>query len=424
MAKLKFQTLRGMIDILPEEQKYWQFVLNIVEDFFQRAGYGKITTPLLEKADLFVKGTGLGSDIVNKEMYVFKDKSGEKVALKPENTPNVARAYLEHGMYTWPQPVKLYYIDPIFRYDRPQAGRYRQFWQYGAEVIGDKGAFLDAEVILLSWRILESLGLSNLSLEINSIGCSKCRQKFIIQLINYYQKKKKALCALCKERLKRNPLRLLDCKELGCAPFKETAPQILDALCSECSEHFKEVLEYLDELEIPYNLNPYLVRGLDYYTKTVFEIWDEKNRAQNALGGGGRYDRLIELLGGKPTPAVGMAFGVERVIAYLKEQGLRPKEELSALVFVAQLGEEARKKSLFLVDQLWGAGIRAQTALSKESVKAQLKMADKLGAPIALIIGQKEVTDKTVIIRDMNSGIQTTVEMKDIISELKKRLPS
>ncbi len=428
MAKKKFQLVKGMSDILPQEQKYWDYVFQTVEQVFRLGGFKKITIPILEFTELFEKSTGQDTDIVQKEMYTFTDLGGNLVSLCPEGTPSVVRAYIEHGMAQWQKPVKLYYIGPMFRYERPQAGRRRQFWQIGYEVFGDGSAASDVEVILIFYQILEKLGISGFTLQINSIGCSKCRAKFKEELLFYYKGRLPEACANCKERFKKNPLRLLDCKERKCQKLVSLSPQIVDLLCSDCKGHFQEVLEFLDDLEIPYNLNPYLVRGLDYYNRTVFEFWPSGDGetslgSQTALGGGGRYDDLVELFGGKPTPATGAALGVERVIQLIKDQKLKISEPSPIFVFVVQLGDEAKKKSVKLIYQLRKAGIGAESSLGRESIKSQMKTAAKLGISTTLIIGQKEVLDDTVIIKDMNSGVQETVNFNEIIDELKKRLP-
>lgn len=433
MAKERFQKVRGMTDILPSEQKYWSYVISNFEKLAQLSGFKKISLPIVEPTSLFEKGTGQDTDIVRKEMYTFLDKSGQSVSLRPELTPSVVRVYLEEGMSSKIQPVKLYYIEPAFRYERPQAGRYRQFWQLGLEAIGEADPSVDAEIILISFRFLENLGLRNFTLQINSLGDQKCQPKFREELIDYYTGRIDQACPTCKERFFRNPFRLLDCKEKECQKLIERSPQIVDFLCQECKEHFQKVLDYLDTLNIPYNFNPYLVRGIDYYTKTVFEVWPsfarasegkpEKEGGQNALGGGGRYDNLVELLGGKPTPACGVSFGMERIIQKLKEGKIKIPQKVEASVFVVQLGEGAKKKALALLDILRSAGIGAVADLSKENIKSQLRLASRLGISLTLILGQKEVIDETVIIRDMSSGVQEIVQFKNVISELKKRLP-
>ena len=315
------QALRGMRDILPKEWEYWNYFFEKAERMAKNYGYNRIETPIVEETSLFIHSTGEDTDIVEKEMYKFITKGGDNVSLRPEGTPGIVRAYIENGMSSLPHPVKMYYSGQMFRYERPQAGRYRQFHHFGFEAIGDGFPILDVQIIQLSWKILESLGLGGLSVQINSIGCADCRKSYRKLLIDYYKAKKNKLCQDCKRRFEKNPLRLLDCKEDKCIRIAAFAPQMIDNLCAECHSHFKSVLEYLDEIELPYTLNPHLVRGLDYYTRTVFEIWPEKGEmAGITLAGGGRYDGLVEFLGGESVPAIGAAIGIERVIEELKIQ--------------------------------------------------------------------------------------------------------
>jgi histidyl-tRNA synthetase len=427
-----YKTPRGTKDILPEEQKYWQYIFSKIETLYKKCGYLKIETPIFEEDTLFTRSIGDETDIVKKEMYLFKDKGGHSLALRPEETAPVVRAYIEHGMWNLPQPVKVYYIGPFFRYDRPQAGRFRQFWQFGFEILGDSHPVIDGEAILLAWQSYQELGLSDLSLQINSVGCQKCRPQFKKILIDYYKKRKEDLCKDCKRRLSLNPLRLLDCKQKKCQRLARNAPQIIDNLCQKCHDHFTQVLEYLDEIDLPYNLNPHLVRGLDYYTKTVFEIWPSYAKAteakpeqigsQDSLGGGGRYDSLVSDLGGRATGAFGFSAGIERIILSLKGQKVTISEEKPISVFVVQLGEKAKKKSLLILQKLWQAGIGATCALSKSNIKSQLKQASRLKIPTVLILGQREIIDNTIIIRDMQEGMQEVVSQDRLIEELKKRI--
>jgi len=424
-TKKTFQAIRGMRDILPEEQLYWEKVKQVIKNLARAYGFERLDTPILEAADLFVKGTGLYTDIIEKEMYSLKTKGGDWLSLRPEFTPAVMRAYLENGLSSWPQPVKLYTIGPIFRYERPQKGRYRQSEQANFEIIGQQDPVLDAQLIQLFFSISKELSLKNLTVQINSIGCSNCRPIYRKKLVSFYKSRKKQLCLNCQKRLQHNPLRLLDCQESKCQRLAQEAPQIIDQLCDDCHNHFKNVLEFLDELALPYILNPYLVRGLDYYTKTVFEIWPEGEEGrQISLAGGGRYDNLIKLLGGKNTPAVGLAIGLDRIVDLMKVRDIKISPRAHPVIFLVQLGDFAKKKSLRLFEELRKSGLEVASSFSRDTIKAQLKTADKLKVRFALILGQKEVLDETIIIRNMVSGIQETVPLVKVIKEIKKRLRS
>ncbi|MCJ7786607.1 histidine--tRNA ligase, partial [Patescibacteria group bacterium] len=413
-------------DILPEEQKYFQRIYNICADIAEFYGFGKIETPILEEADLFSRGIGLSTDIVQKQMYSFKTKGDDFLSLRPEGTAPIVRSYIEHGMFNLPQPLKLWHSGPFFRYESPQAGRYRQFWQFGFEILGEKSPVMDIQIIQIFYNILEKIHLKNLIVEINSIGDNQCRPYYKKLLGSYFKSRAQSLCSDCKRRLRENPLRILDCKEEKCQRIKAQAPQIIDHLCEECHNHFKEVLEFLDEIGLPYRLNPYLVRGLDYYTKTVFEIYGDtgEDRRQDALVGGGRYDALVKLLGGKDTPAVGGAAGIERIIQTMKTKDIKiPKEGRSeAIVFLAQLGELAKRKSLKLFEDFRKAKIPVFESFGRDSLKAQLNRANRLGIKYTLILGQKEALEGTIIIRDMETGKQETAAMEKVVREMKRRL--
>ncbi len=422
--KPKFQTPTGMHDILPEEQRYFQKIFDICQEMANFYNFQKIETPILEEAELFSKGIGLATDIIGKQMFTLRTKGGDYLALRPEQTAGIVRAYIEHGMENLPQPVKLWYFGPYFRYEHPQLGRFRQFWQFGFEVLGEESSVVDAQIIQIFYNILIELKLKNLIVEVNSIGDSQCRPYYKKLLVNYFRSREGALCPDCRRRLRENPLRILDCKEEKCQPLKAQAPQILDHLCEICHQHFKEVLEFLDELELPYHLNPYLVRGLDYYTKTVFEIMEEspEGKALGTLVAGGRYDTLVKILGGKETPAVGGAGGVERIIQLMKTKAIRFPKEKRAEVFLAQLGDLAKRKSLKLIEDFREAKILVGESLGRDSLKAQLKMADRIGAKYTLILGQKEALEGTIIIRDMATGRQETIKIEKVIKEIEKKL--
>ncbi|MBA7673339.1 Histidine--tRNA ligase [subsurface metagenome] len=409
-----YRAPRGTSDILPQEQAYWRYIEQKVVDICQLYGYERIDLPAFEDTRLFSRSIGEGTDIVEKEMYTFEDKGGNKITLRPEGTAPVCRAYLAHGMHNLPQPVKLYYIASIFRYERPQAGRYRQHYQFGYEAIGEDDPALDAEVINMAWQFFSSLNLGHLSLIINSIGCKQCRPGYLAALKDYYTDYTGDLCPDCQTRLKRNPLRLLDCKKPPCRQIADSAPRSIDHLCPQCDEHFSQLKRYLGLLELPFELNHYLVRGLGYYTRTVFEIQPEEGGAQSTLGGGGRYDDLIEELGGKPTPALGFAVGIERIILTLKKQGVPIPTLPRPQVFLAYIGDEARDEAIKLAATLRNNGIGVIEAVGNKSLKAQLRQANNLDAKYAVIIGEQEVKDGTVILRDMTTSEQKTIPISEL----------
>lgn len=418
------QPPRGMKDVLSTEEKFWTLIRTKADAIARAYGYEWIETPILEETSLFVRAVGKQTDIVEKEMFSFEDQGGELLTLRPEETAAIARAYVNHGMLNLPQPVKFFYSAPMFRRDRPQSGRYRQFNQFGCETLGDGKPVVDAELIIVGVRYLAELGLA-VEVEINSIGDLADRARYKEKLVAYYRGHRSGLCEECKARLGRNPMRLLDCKVEGCQKIREGAPQIVDFLSEDNKNHFMKVLEFLDEAEVAYTLNPYLVRGLDYYAKTVFEFVP-KNAApdarQIALGGGGRYDTLVETLGGRPTPAAGFAIGLERVILRLKEEGIEVPEPPQPKVYMAQLGEPAKRKAFGVFEELRRAGVSVAASFTKDSLKGQMEVANKLGVKYTILLGQKEVLDGTIIIRDMDAGIQEIVDIKKIVLEIKKKL--
>ncbi|HNU96641.1 MAG TPA: histidine--tRNA ligase [Candidatus Portnoybacteria bacterium] len=424
ISKIKIQAAKGVHDILPDEQKYWGKLYSVVAQVLPSYGFRRIDVPIFEDARLYLKGTGQSTDIVQKEMYTFKKGDAELFALRPEFTPGIVRAYIEHGMKNLPQPVKLYTTGPLFRHDKPQAGRFRQFHQINWEILGDQSAVSDVQIIQSFISILKKINLKKYTLYINSIGCPICIPKYKKALTSYYHQHLKNICPDCNRRFKENPLRLLDCKNNKCEHVIIKAPQTLDYLCEECHKHFKEVLEYLDDLEIPYHLNPQLVRGLDYYTKTVFEFYEDTkiNASQGALMGGGRYDNLVEMFKGKPTPGVGAAAGIERLINVVKKQDVKVAEKEKPKVFLIQLGEMGRKKCLKLFEEFQSKGVNVGEAFSKPSIKAQLKVADKEGVDWALIMGQREALEDTIIIKDMKTGAQETIRLDRVVGEIKKRI--
>ena len=404
-----YRAPRGTSDILPEEQADWRYLEQKVVNACQLYGYERLDAPVFEDTRLFSRSVGAETDIVAKQMYTFEDRGGNELTLRPEGTASVCRAYLEHGLHNLPQPVKLYYLTSIFRYERPQAGRYRQHHQFGYEAIGDDDPTLDAEIIDMGWQFFQSLDLQHLSLHLNSIGCKKCRPEYLAVLKDYYATQTDGLCSDCQTRLKRNPLRLLDCKRPQCQPTADSAPKSIDHLCPDCDQHFKRVKRYLKILALPFTVNHRLVRGLDYYTRTVFEIQPEAEGSQTALGGGGRYDDLIEELGGKPTPAIGFATGLERIILNLKQQNAVIPPLRRPQVFIAYLGDEARDEAIKLAATLRKNGTAVIEAIGSKSLKAQLRQANTLGANHTVIIGEQELKTGTVILRDMTTARQEIV---------------
>lgn len=421
--EIMLQPPRGMRDLLPGDQPYWNQIRKVLQRMALEYGFQRIDLPILEYANLFTRSVGEGTDIVDKEMYTFTTKGGDKVALRPEFTAGIARAYIQHGMNVLSKPIKLFSMGQTYRYDRPQEGRYREFWQANFDAFGEQDPILDAQLIQTAYRVILGLGIKNVQFQVNSIGCPKCRKDYQNLLIAYFESKKQKLCQNCKKRLETNPMRILDCKEDKCAQVSSTAPQSVDHLCGECRVHFKSLLEYLDELDLPYVINPKLVRGLSYYAKTVFEIYvsDEEGK-KHSLGGGGRYDYLIEGLGGEHTPAIGFGLGMDRLVAEMKRVHAKSYVEPKPRVFLAQLGDLAKKKSLNIFAELQKNGILTAESFGRGSLKSQLRVADKLGVEITLIIGQKEALDKTVIIKDMVSGTQETVHNEKLIPSVKKIL--
>lgn len=420
---LVLHTLRGMKDITPEEQPFWDQIRRVSERLARDYGFLRIDTPIIEFSNLFVRSIGEGTDIVDKEMYVFTTRGGDKVALRPELTAGNCRAYIQHGMNLIPKPVKLFSTGPVYRYDRPQEGRYREHYQFNFDAFGELDPILDAQMIQIAHRLIQSLGIKTFQIQVNSIGCPACRKDYRELLISYLESKKNKLCQDCKMRLETNPLRVLDCKEDKCAQVAASAPQSIDHLCEECRTHFKNLLEYLDELDLNYIINPHLVRGLDYYTKTVFEIWSGSEDGKKlAIGGGGRYDRLIKNMGGEDTPAIGFAVGVERLVLEMKRVQAKPYRPPKPKVFLAQLGSLAKKKSLRLFSELEKNGILVAESFGRGSLKSQLKVANKLGVEITLILGQKETLDGTVIVKNMASGVQETVNADKLVDIIKKKL--
>ena len=423
--KLKnISTPKGMRDIVNDE--YYNF-----QGFFEKAqevavyyGFKPIETPMMEHIEIFTSGIGEGTDIVDKEMYTLKTKGGDHLALKPEHTASLMRAYIEQGMQNMPQPVMFYQYGPVFRHDNPQRGRYRQFWQFDLDSLGSDKSIVDALVIKVGMSILEEAGATNLSVDINSIGDKECRNAYIKELTSYYRKNINGLAHIDRERLKTNPLRILDSKEEKTMLINEQAPDSISFLCPSCKKHFKEVLEYLEEMNIPYNMNKNLVRGLSYYTRTVFEIIEEKggeNETPLTIAGGGRYDYLARQLGNKKdVPAVGFSIGVDRIISSPWYKKLSPRIIKKPKIYFIQLGSEAKLKSLNIIDILRKAHVPIAQSLSKDSLGSQLSIAEKLNVPYALIFGVKEALDDSVIVRDMSNRSQETVKLSKLLEYLKE----
>jgi histidyl-tRNA synthetase len=417
---LEFSTIKGFKDILPAEIGTWQHVELETRRIFRAFGFQEIKPPLLEVTELFSRSIGEDTDIVSKEMYSFTDSKGKSFSLRPEATASVVRAYIQHRLYQKNPIQKLFIIGPMFRHERPQKGRFRQFYQIDAEIIGDPGPKSDADIIVLAIALVESLGLTDLSLEINSLGCPQCRGPFREELKNYLAEKKDALCKDCRRRAATNPLRVFDCKVQGCREVVSQAPSILQFICQECQHHFRVLQEYLGILETPFTVNHMLVRGLDYYTRTTFEIQTDRLGAQNAVVGGGRYDELSKQLGGPDHPAIGFALGVERLVSLLENPS--PQEALSPDLFLVGLGEEAEKKVFKWANDLRRSGLWVETEYASKGLKAQMKKADRLGAKKVLIVGDDELDTGRAVLRDMNTKVQEDVNLDDPVTHLKKRL--
>lgn len=418
-TKETFRTIKGVHDILPADHEYHTFIKKVVRHRARQAGFKRMTTPVLEYTDVFARSIGEHSDIVSKEMYTFEDRKGRSLTMKPEGTAGIVRAYIQHGMNQLPKPVQIYYIEPHFRYDRPQRGRYRQFFQFGFEMIGESDPALDAQLINLAYKINSDLGLGDeFELQLNTIGKAEDRKEYMRVLEDFYIGKERAVPPEHRDLISKNPLRLLDKKDEDLQILAKLAPSMTDYLDKESIEYHEELKEYLDELGIKYVENDKLIRGLDYYSKTVFEFWDKNKGSQNAVGGGGRYDGLVEQMGGQGTPAVGYASGMERIIANMKRLKIRVPSKDSLHVFVAQLGKEAKIKCMPLINDLREAGLKTMGALGKGSINVQLQIADKFEVPYTVLIGITEVREGTAIIRDMEKGVQEKVKIEKVVDRL------
>lgn len=410
---------RGTKDILPDTVGDWNYVEGEIRELCRRFGYSEIRTPIFEHTELFQRGIGEGTDVVDKEMYTFTDRGERSITLRPENTASAVRAYLQNKLYAQSNLVKLFYIGSMFRYDRPQAGRMREFHQFGAEALGEANPAVDAEVILLAMNLLEGLGLKDLELSINSVGCPKCRSKYRTMLQDFFRDKLEDLCEDCRSRFERSPLRILDCKKDSDKPYMADAPKITDCLCEECADHFAKLKDLLTSAGISFTHDPRLVRGLDYYTKTAFEIKYPPLGAQSAVAGGGRYDGLIEEMGGNPTPAVGFATGLERLLLALESQNLLPEKNRSVDAYVVALGEAAQAEGFKLLNSLRQQGLSAAMDFAGRSMKAQMKQANKLGAKYSVILGEDEIAEGVVMLRSMEDSSQAKVPMNQVAEKIK-----
>lgn len=416
----RYQAPRGMRDVLPPESERWQWLVSRCREMAHRFGYREIRTPLVEHTEVFLKGVGEGTDIVEHEMYTFADRAGRSLSLRPEGTAGVVRAYVEHGMHTWPQPVKLYYVAEMFRYDRPQAGRYRQHTQFGAEVLGAAEPAADVDVLSLAVRTLQSLGLRDVRVHLNSVGDPRCRPGYLQVFREYFQAHYDRLDEDSRRRLVTNPLRILDSKVEQTREVARGAPRILDYLCPECRAHFDGVVRRLEVLGIPVEIDPLIVRGLDYYTRTAAEVHYPKLGAQSTLFGGGRYDGLAEVLGGPPTPGVGFGMGLERVLWVLEEEGLLPDLQVAVQVYVCHDGAAWEEEALRVLDVLRGAGLRADGDLAGRSLRAQLRAAARSGARQAVLVGVGDVPSGHVVVRDLQRGQQRAVRLDELVAVLQE----
>ncbi|MCC3145355.1 histidine--tRNA ligase [Halanaerobium sp. Z-7514] len=419
---MKFNAPRGTNDILPPEIEKWQYIEEITHKLFKNYNYQEIRTPIFEYTELFQRGIGEVTDIVEKEMYTFEDKSGRSITLRPEGTASVIRSFLENKIYGQAQPTKYYYIGPMFRYERPQSGRFRQFHQLGVEAIASNDPALDAEIISLGIRLLEKFGLEDFELHLNSVGCKSCRPKYMEKLKTFLTKNKAELCDKCKERIERNPLRVLDCKNQSCQAVIKDAPKITEHLCEECELHFSEVQSFLDVLNIEYIINPLLVRGLDYYTHTAFEIKDNALGAQNTVFGGGRYNGLAEEIGNRDIPGIGFALGIERLLLSLQAKEINIVEAEGIDLYITVIGEKAKKEAFRLLDILRKEEFKTEIDYLDRSVGSQMKSADRMNAEYTIIIGENELNNNSATIRNMKSGNEAEIKLSNLLKEMKQRV--
>ena len=409
--------IKGTEDVLPKQSYRWQFIENIMREESRAYGFKELRTPVFEHTELFARGVGQTTDVVQKEMYTFDTKGGESVTLRPEGTAGAARAMLEHSLDNEGLPVKASYFVSCYRYEKPQAGRLREFHQFGIEEFGTQSPVADAEIICLAQSVLDRLGLDQIHLELNSIGCPECRAKYNRALRDYFSQYKDKLCGTCLTRLEKNPMRLLDCKSPEDQAIAKDAPVITDYLCEDCENHFTEVKKYLDAAGVAYNVNPKIVRGLDYYTKTVFEFITDCIGAQGTVCGGGRYDGLIEELGGKHTPSLGFAMGLERLLMVMDAQGIEiPNNDYCAL-YIATMGDEAKIKAFELLRRVRESGLTAETDVVGRGLRAQMKYADKIGAKYSMVLGDNEIAENKAKVKNMDSGEQTELALDESFAE-------
>lgn len=418
---MAIQRPKGTQDLLPGALETWQYLEDTIRSVCREYGYEEIRTPMFEATELFQRGVGQTTDIVQKEMYTFLDKGDRSMTLRPEGTASVCRAYVENKLHGLPQPVKLYYLGPMFRYERPQSGRFRQFHQFGVEVLGADQPMVDAEVISLVWNLYQRLGLTQLEVHVNSVGCPVCRAKHREQLQNFLAARRSELCPDCQDRFERNPLRILDCKNPSCQAVTEGAPTTYDTLCDDCRTHFEKVLAFLSAAGVVYRINPRLVRGLDYYTKTAFEVMVEEIGAQSAICGGGRYDGLVEEVGGSPTPGIGFAMGIERVLAALQVQHQLPEKKPGLFAMLIALGDKAQIEGFSLLSVLRNKGIPVGMDFQGRNLKAQLKTANRLGSRCALILGEEELAKNIILLRDLALGEQSEVSLTEVVELLNEK---
>ena len=411
---VKIQKPRGTMDIFPSEARLWQKIESTARDVAQRYGFGEIRTPTFEELSLFKRGVGEVTDVVQKEMYTFTDREDRVFALRPEGTASVVRAIIENGKTSDVMPLRYFYIINCFRYEKPQAGRSREFFQFGTEMFGTKDASADATVISLADTLIRELGIENVELHINSIGCPNCRPSYREALVEYFKSHEEELCDTCRERLKTNPLRVLDCKSPVCSALAKDAPNTIDYLCDECGTHFADLKKYLDAQGIKYTVDTRIVRGLDYYTKTVFEFICKGIGAQSTVCGGGRYDGLMEQLGGPSLPGIGFGMGLTRIILAMQESGAAEIEENKPVLYIAPMGTEARAWAMGVVSELRARGLYAECDISARSLKAQMKYADKLGARYTLIVGDSELESGHAQLKDMTNSTQEEIELDNI----------